>query len=590
MVGLIQQGKFVEALQRYKQLPEALRGLKSMQLMRINAAGNLSDREHDEAIEDFRKSFPADPCLDIMLIDSYRIHNQTALALKSIDKVEQSFGPDPYLSFIRARFYLNDRRYDEAIAAGRKAVQSEPELEAAYWIQVQALLGQQNYGEVVRLLRVMKDERRVSIARVRRLPGYSELASSPAYVAWAKERGPAIVPLPSNGNDSHRLPERGDHPDNDAQATSPYQHEMRFFLSRIKPETSETLPAKLELSKATEAGFKITCLDFKQDLRSGICSWSPAGDRLLLADSDNQLAEISTNDWMLRRRLPPIPVHSVVWLDKSLLISAFGQPGIWNVSDLAPDTLIGRRACQFTKVANACVSRQPPRLFLADSRGEAITVVDAQSRKILFTASRAKLAKDRGLTADHVASGPTNLSVTPDAKSLLYVDRNKLECYDVEDDKLVLKQTVARPVELRSIVTGIEAGGFAALVEQKAADAPRQDWHFYLMSDLTHHVAEADAESGCAVPAIVPKSGEILTMNAKGFAVRDAQGNVAQSLPWTLMAKTIRAGGTTPGFTTSSLAVARIYAHPQGKGALIVTQQWALWIEWEREKASAKAK
>jgi tetratricopeptide (TPR) repeat protein len=185
--SLVQQDKFEDALDLYAQLPASLKTLKSMLLMQIRAAGSLNDRRYDKAIEDFRKNYPNDPCLDLILIDSYRMHNETAMALKAIDKVEQSFGPDPYLNVLRATFYLKEHRYDEAHEAGRKAIEKELDLEQGYWVEVEALLAQQKYEQATAVLRVLKDERHRSIARVRGLDGYAGLAKSPAYAAWTKQ-------------------------------------------------------------------------------------------------------------------------------------------------------------------------------------------------------------------------------------------------------------------------------------------------------------------------------------------------------------------------------------------------------------------
>jgi tetratricopeptide (TPR) repeat protein len=593
MGGLIQQNKFEQALDLYARLPEALRAIKSMQLMRIKAASSLNDRRYDEAIGDFCKVYPSDPCLDLMLVDSYRIHNQTAMALKVIDRIDQSFGPDSYLSVLRARFYMKDGRYDEALKAARKATQEEPDLDQGYWIQVEVLLAQRNCDEATRVLRVLKDERKKSIARARELAGYSELVKSPAFIAWTKQRRPADAARDSNASPSEHKelnePQGGNSLVRPGQTpvpptASPPKHDFRWFRSGIEPEKSEMLPAKLELAKATEGDFTITSLDLIQEVGAGIGGWSPDGDRLLLSDKDNSLAEISLKDWTICRRLSAEPGRSIVaWSDKSLLLGTFTSTGTWIATDLASDTLTGRLTFQFTRVAKACGSLQPPRLFFADSRGETISIFDLDLRNTVLTASRAKLAEDRGLAVDHPASGPKSFAVTPDGKLLLYLDRNRLESYAVDGNRLTLKQSVPRPAALKTIVTGIEANGFAAFAEQRVGETLRHDWQFYRMTDLEHHVAVVDAESGSAVPALVPKSGDILTMNTEGFAVRNPQGKVKQFLPWTLMAKTIRAGGTKPGFTTASAVVARIYAHPQSKGALIVTQQWGLWIEWKAE-------
>ena len=159
-----------------------------MLLLQIRAAGSLNDRRYDAAIADFRKAYPNDSCLDFLLVDSCRLRNQMAGALEAVNNIDRSYGPDPYLNILRGAFLMKDGRCDDALKAAREATENERDLNQGYWIQVEALLAQKNYGEATWVLRVLKDERQQSIAPVRAISGFRELAKSPAYLGWTKEK------------------------------------------------------------------------------------------------------------------------------------------------------------------------------------------------------------------------------------------------------------------------------------------------------------------------------------------------------------------------------------------------------------------
>ncbi len=87
---MINQGKNPEALAQLKGLlrPETKKR-KSILLLRLRAAQASDEKEYAEVLEDFRKLYPNDACLDLLLIDYYTLKKDFPRALESIDRLDR---------------------------------------------------------------------------------------------------------------------------------------------------------------------------------------------------------------------------------------------------------------------------------------------------------------------------------------------------------------------------------------------------------------------------------------------------------------------------------------------------------------------
>ena len=77
-------------------------------------------------LEDFRKYYSQDPCLDLLLIDYYTLKKDYAQAIPCVDRLDKSVGGDPYLNVLRAAStsaagHLNEACRGLPYAASRKS-------------------------------------------------------------------------------------------------------------------------------------------------------------------------------------------------------------------------------------------------------------------------------------------------------------------------------------------------------------------------------------------------------------------------------------------------------------------------------------
>ena len=113
----IRQNNPRQAIAVYDALPQSIKGEKVPLLARLMAAQSLDDdAEYRKAMDDFRRYFPEDPCLDLINIDHYFLTKQFDKELAAIDHIETVVGGDPYLNVLRANVYFAQGKIDPGAA------------------------------------------------------------------------------------------------------------------------------------------------------------------------------------------------------------------------------------------------------------------------------------------------------------------------------------------------------------------------------------------------------------------------------------------------------------------------------------------
>ena len=102
----IKAGEYQEALDVYRSLPEHLQKEKLVLITRIQAARRLKGKPYDEAVIAYRKTFPNEPNLDLIMIYAYHEHKLFDKVLASIDGLDRTVGGDPFLDVLRADTYF----------------------------------------------------------------------------------------------------------------------------------------------------------------------------------------------------------------------------------------------------------------------------------------------------------------------------------------------------------------------------------------------------------------------------------------------------------------------------------------------------
>jgi len=183
---LQQAGKSAEALKLFKSWPEDLQKNKNLMILRMSAAIDVSEEEYLAAIEDFRSSYPDDPCIDLAVIDSYLLRKEYDKGLAAVDRIEKAVGGDPYLNVLRAQIYLMAENYQQAKEHAQKAIAEDMTLEDANWALVDIALKEKDHEEVARLLTELEKKFAVEFEDITQLELYADFVKSEAYQQWLK--------------------------------------------------------------------------------------------------------------------------------------------------------------------------------------------------------------------------------------------------------------------------------------------------------------------------------------------------------------------------------------------------------------------
>jgi tetratricopeptide (TPR) repeat protein len=180
-------GRSARVLEIYATLPPSLQKDKTFLLARMKAAAEVSEKEYADTLDAFRDYYPADPCLDILLIDHYFLRKQFDRALACIDTLDKAVGGDPYLNVMRANVYLEKKDFAKARECAQKAVAAEENLQPAYWALITASLGTKDFAETSRLLTAVREKCGVEIDDLAADSEYAEYVKSPEYNEWLKK-------------------------------------------------------------------------------------------------------------------------------------------------------------------------------------------------------------------------------------------------------------------------------------------------------------------------------------------------------------------------------------------------------------------
>jgi len=180
----LDRGEFQEGLAVYAKLPKSLRSEKTYLIARLQLASGSGDNDaYVKAIEDFEKSHPGDPALDLLSIDGFLLKKDYARALASIDRLDERVGGDPYLDVIRANVHIEAGDPAKARECARRALKKDPRIDDALWSLVTLSLHEKDWKETVALLGRLEKEFGATI-EVESVPLYEEFTKSPEYARW----------------------------------------------------------------------------------------------------------------------------------------------------------------------------------------------------------------------------------------------------------------------------------------------------------------------------------------------------------------------------------------------------------------------
>lgn len=180
--------KWKEVISTYEELPKEMRQSKVCLMFRFKAASSLSDpSEITAVIEDLRKFCPNDPGIEILSLDYYTLRKEYGKAMRAIDSLDRSVGGDAYIDVLRGNISLQANDFDQAIASGKRALEKEPSLLAAYDVVALSAQAKGDFAEVVTYMKVLQSRGVITPDSIAGVPDFAPFVASGEYKAWKAE-------------------------------------------------------------------------------------------------------------------------------------------------------------------------------------------------------------------------------------------------------------------------------------------------------------------------------------------------------------------------------------------------------------------
>jgi tetratricopeptide (TPR) repeat protein len=145
-------GKFKEAHKVYKSISSTSKVTKAFQLINIMTTFNLSEDLYYKAIKDYEKRFPNDPSLYLVSLDGLIFKKEFDKAIKSIDKLDELLGGDPFLNYIKGNIYYYEKEYESALGKYAIVNLEYPDFIDAYDSALGIYLETNNNEKVIEIL------------------------------------------------------------------------------------------------------------------------------------------------------------------------------------------------------------------------------------------------------------------------------------------------------------------------------------------------------------------------------------------------------------------------------------------------------
>lgn len=106
MRKLMNEGKYTEASEIYKNLPAQVQKMRAVQIIHVLVSSGLDDEdEYAAAIEEYEKLYPDEANMHLLLLDGFIIKKEYDKALNGINEMDKMINKDPFLDYYRYLIY-----------------------------------------------------------------------------------------------------------------------------------------------------------------------------------------------------------------------------------------------------------------------------------------------------------------------------------------------------------------------------------------------------------------------------------------------------------------------------------------------------
>lgn len=182
------QKKPQEAMAVLDGLPEEMRDLRALRVIRVFVAREISNERFSQEMASVLAKYPNDPSLALIAVDEAALRKDYPATLKQIDILDKAIGGDAFQDAVRASIYFQSGDFQQARAHAEAAVKVEPTLVRAQFSLIDAEAALHDNAAVLGSLQTLaKLGQTLSASMLAPLPHYTDFAKSPEFQTWAAE-------------------------------------------------------------------------------------------------------------------------------------------------------------------------------------------------------------------------------------------------------------------------------------------------------------------------------------------------------------------------------------------------------------------
>ena len=171
-----------QVIKLYKQLPAKFQEQKLPMLIALINYSKFSEPDYIKTMEEYKKRFPGDPSLNLIMLDYYFLRKDWKTLNATIDELNRKVDGDPYLKIYTASIALTQKDYKTAMKDSQTVIDKLPYVTNAYFTYITAALKIKDFKGVTEKLQALKKQGiNINKSILETTPIYKEYVKSEEY-------------------------------------------------------------------------------------------------------------------------------------------------------------------------------------------------------------------------------------------------------------------------------------------------------------------------------------------------------------------------------------------------------------------------
>jgi tetratricopeptide (TPR) repeat protein len=155
---LMSAGKYREASGLFNKIPADVQKGRTFQILHVEIGSGLTNDEYSAAIEEYKRLFPNEPNMQLLLLDGYVLHKEYDKALNAVNELDKQINKDPLLDYFRYLIYVLLENKPSAKESLERLVKNMPEFEAGNYELIRTYLDENEFEKARPLIEKFRNK------------------------------------------------------------------------------------------------------------------------------------------------------------------------------------------------------------------------------------------------------------------------------------------------------------------------------------------------------------------------------------------------------------------------------------------------